>query len=157
MLVFVNNKAVTSTLDVVWTTRPGGGGRTERRFLDFVIGGVPLWSRLDVDFISPFGWLSADEQEASIKRFLRKAPADMSGGRTTLYVCPECADLGCGAVTTLVQREGDVIVWKDFGVQNNYDDVVHVEGFDDIGPFSFDVRQYYELFQRVRRTIQDGS
>lgn len=147
----------TSTLDIVWTTRSGGSGRTERRFLDFVIDGMPLWSRINADFISPFGWLGADEQETSIRRLLRKTPPDMHDGRTTLYICPECGDLGCGAVTLLVQREMDVIVWKDFGVQNNYEDVVHTDGFHDIGPFSFNEGQYYELFERVRRTIQGHS
>ena len=148
---------VTSTLDIVWTTRSGGGGCTERRFLDFVIDEVPLWSRLKFDFISPFGWLSPEQHEASINRFLRKAPADLPDGRIALYICPECGELDCGAVTMLVQREADVIVWKDFGVQNNYENVVHRDGLEDIGPFRFDVRQYYELFVRVRRTIQGNG
>jgi hypothetical protein len=145
---------VTSTLDVVWTTRSGGGGRRERRYLDFVIDGVTLSSRLNADFISPFGWLDADEQEASIDRLLRKSPPDMPQARTTLYVCPECGDIGCGAVTLSVQRGDGIIIWKNFGVQNNYEDVVHTDGLEDIGPFTFDGRQYHELFERVRRLIR---
>lgn len=139
-----------STLDVVWTTRLGGGGRTERRYLDFVIDGATLSSLLNADFISPFGWLNASEHEASIKRLLRKSPPDMAQARTSLYICPECGDLGCGAVTLLVQREANAIIWKDFGVQNNYDDAVHTEGLENIGPFTFDGRQYHELFERIR-------
>ena len=38
-----------SSLDVTWATRVGGGGRTEQRYLDFVIDGVALCSRFDVD------------------------------------------------------------------------------------------------------------
>ena len=144
---------MTSTLDIVWTIRSGGGGRTERRYLDFVIDGVALSSRLNVDFISPFGWVNTDAQEASIDLLLRKRPPDMAGGRTTLYICPECGDRGCGVVTLTVQREGGAIVWKDFGIQNNHEDVVQTRGFEDIGPFTFNGRQYYELFQRVRRSI----
>jgi len=140
---------VVSTLDVVWTTRPGGGGRTERRYLDFVIDGVALSSLLDVDFISPFGWLDADTQKACIDRLLRQSPPDMAHERTSLYICPECGDLGCGAVTVSVEHGDHVIIWKDFGVQNNYDDAVHTEGFENIGPFTFDGRRYHELFHRL--------
>jgi hypothetical protein len=112
---------VTSILDVVWNTRSGGGGRTERRFLDFVVDGVPLSSQFDADFISPFGWFDVNEQRATIDRLLRKCPPDVAHGRTSLYVCAECGDLGCGAVTLFVQGGAGVIVWKDFGIQSNYE------------------------------------
>ena len=143
-----------STLDLAWMFRSGGGGRTERHFIDFVIDGVPLSSRFNVDFISPFGWFDTDEQEASIARLLRKSPPNMAHGRTTLYICPECGDLGCGAVTLLIERDPGVIIWKNFGIQNNYDEAVHTEGFENIGPFTFDGRQYHELFEQVRRLQQ---
>ena len=139
-----------STLDVVWTTRAGDIGRTKRRFLDFVIDGVPMSSRFNVDFISPFGWLDADEQEASIDRLVGTSAPDMPNARTSLYVCPECGDLGCGAVTLFVQSEADVIIWKDFGFENDYEDAVHTEGFQNIGPFTFDANQYREVFERIR-------
>jgi hypothetical protein len=138
---------------VIWTTRPGGGGRTERRFLDFTVDGVAVSSLFDADFISPFGWLDADEQEVSIDRLLRKSPPDMPHARTTLYICPECGDLGCGAVTLSIEGGAGIIIWKNFGFQNDYEDVVHTDGFEDIGPFTFDGRQYQEVFERVRRSI----
>jgi hypothetical protein len=143
-------KAEISTLDVVWTTRSGGIGCTERRFLDFVVDGVALSSRFDVDFISPFGWFDAVEQEATINRLIGKSLPDMPNSRTTLYVCPECGDLGCGAVTLLIEREAGVVIWKDFGFENDYEDVVHTDGFEDIGSFTFDAIQYHELFERIR-------
>ncbi len=77
----------------------------------------------------------------------------MTHGRTALYICPECGDLGCGAVTLLVQREAGLIIWKDFGIQNNYEEVIHTDGFEDIGPFTFEGKQYHELFDRIRRQI----
>jgi hypothetical protein len=45
-----------SSLDVIWATRAGGGGRTERHYLDFVIDGVALCSQFSADFIPPLGW-----------------------------------------------------------------------------------------------------
>jgi hypothetical protein len=142
-----------STLEVVWTTRQGGDGRTERPYLDFVIDGVALSSQVSGDFITPFGWLDASEHEASIDRLLGKSPPDMRNGRTALYICPECGDLACGAVTLLVARENGVIVWKNFGFENTYEDVLHTAGLENIGPFAFDATQYHELFERLRRLL----
>ena len=75
----------------------------------------------------------------------------MPNGRNTLYVCAECADIGCGAVTLLIQREPGHIVWKDFGFENDYEEVVHTDKFQEIGPFTFDATQYNEVFERIRR------
>lgn len=146
---------MTSTVDVVWTTRAGGGGRTERRFLDFTIDGVPLSTLFDADFISPFGWFPPNEQTEIVDRLLGKLPPDLPHHRTSLYICPECGDLGCGAVTVSVQREAGIIIWKDFGFQNSYDDMLHTKGFESIGPFTFDRRQYFELFQRILHSINN--
>jgi hypothetical protein len=139
-----------SSLDVIWTTRSGRGGRTERRYLDFVIDGLALSSRFDADFISPLGWLAVQEQVATIDRLLRRKPPDLAHGRTSLYICPECGDLGCGAVTAVVGGGTGVVVWSDFGIQNNYEDVVHREGFEAIGPFTFDGMLYHRLFARLQ-------
>ena len=35
---------------------------------------------------------------AHIAELLRKAPASLPSGRTPSYVCPECGDVGCGAI-----------------------------------------------------------
>jgi hypothetical protein len=146
-----------SSLDVVWTTRSGGGGHTERRYLDFAIDGVALSSRFDADFISPLGWFVVQEQVATIDRLLRRKPPDLAHGRTSLYICPECGDLGCGAVTVLVEGGPGVVVWSDFGIQNNYEDVVHREGFEGIGPFTFDGALYHGLFARLRSAMASGG
>lgn len=148
---------MTSILEVVWTTRSGGRGCTERRFLDFVVNGVALSSLLDTESISPFGWFDVNEQDASIDRLLGKSPPDVAQGRTTLYICPECGDLGCGAVTLLVQVATGAVIWRDFGVQNNYEDVVRSKGFEGIGPFTFDLDQYNQLFERVRRSKEGAD
>ena len=49
-------------------------------------------------------------------------------------------DLGCGAVSVLLRREGQAIVWDEMGSQNNYEEGWHpIEG---LGPYSFDFEQY---------------
>jgi len=139
-----------STLDLAWVTRAGGGGRTERRYRDFLVDGASLTSRIKADFISPFGWFDLSAQAAFLDGLLRKQPPQCAGGRTILCVCPECGDLGCGAVTVTVQGGPGVVIWRDFGIQNNYEDGVYTAGFEDIGPFTFDGLTYYRVLESLR-------
>jgi len=148
---------VKSTLDIVWRNRSGGGGRTERRYLDLAIDGVPLSSLSGADFISPLGWVTVEEQNATIDRWLRQRSPELAGGRTALCVCPECAALGCGAVTAVLEGGPGVIVWRDFGIQNNYEDAVHREGFETIGPFTFDGSLYRLLLEAVRSELRGSG
>jgi hypothetical protein len=133
---------MTSTLELRWTDRILSGAQTPRRFLDFVIDGQSLYEQMG-DHISPLGWGSPEESQKAVDRFLRKAEPDFPNGRTSLYVCAECGDLGCGAVSIVIERMGDEIIWRDFGYENNYDDEVLFEDFKGWGPFSFDASEYY--------------
>jgi hypothetical protein len=137
---------VNSTLELKWTDRVLTGSQTPRRFLDFVVDGEPLYSIMG-GLISPLGWLSESGNDLAVDRLLRKADPDAPNGRTSIYVCPECADLGCGAVTAVIERVGDSIVWRDFGFQNNYDDMIRKDDFQDVGPFAFSARQYYDAIR----------
>lgn len=146
-----------SSLEVTWATRVGGGGRTERRYLDFVIDGVSLCSRFHADFIPPLGWFMVEAQLATIERLRRKMPPELAHERTALCICPECGDLGCGAISLSVGGGAGVIKWQDFGIQNNYEDVIQRQGFEEVGPFTFDGAKYHLLFARVRSLITSGS
>jgi len=147
----------TSTLEVVWADRPGGGGATGRRYLDFVVDGVALSTVLKGDVISPLGWGNADEQILALDRLLRRTSPDLPEGRVSLYVCPECGDLGCGAVSVIVDGAPGSVIWRDFAFQNNYEDAVHRSGYEELGPFRFDGRTYHELLQRLRRDVQPSG
>jgi hypothetical protein len=49
----------TSKLELRWRVRSGGGGRTERRYLDFLVDGISLYDRLVVgDQVGPQGSLT---------------------------------------------------------------------------------------------------
>jgi hypothetical protein len=147
----------TSTLEVLWATRSGGGGRTERRYRDFVLDGVGLSTVLAGDLISPFGWGSVDEQVAVVDRLLRRLPPDLPEGRVSLYICPECGDLGCGAVSVIVEGVVGGVVWRDFAYQNNYEDAVHRTGYEALGPFFFEERPYVQAMEQLRRDAQVGG
>jgi len=131
-----------SKLHLEWSRREGGGGRTRRDYLDIVVDGLPLSEVIDGDMVSCLGWLDPEENVRAARRLLLEGPADLPNGRRTLYVCPECGDVGCGAVSLVVERAGDKIIWRDFGYENNYEDVVRTEGYENIGPFVFDRAGY---------------
>lgn len=130
-----------------WQIRPGDVARTERRFLDFIIGGQSLWSSLDTDLISCLGWLPAEHNADAVLRLLLNAPADFPDDRRSLYICPECADLGCGAISVLIERSSDQIIWRDFGYQNDYTPEVNREDFDDFPGMTFDAVEYERVIK----------
>ena len=46
------------------------------------------------------------------------APSDLASGRVPLYVCAECGDLGCGAVTVRVTELDDCFVWSELSIES---------------------------------------
>ena len=137
-----------SELRLEWKRRVGGGGRTQRDFLDFIVDGQPL-SELVGDQVSCLGWFVPEENTKAVRRLLLKEPADLPDNRRTLYVCPECGDIGCGAVSLVVERAGDKIIWRGFGYENGYDGVIHAEGFEGLGPFTFDRAVYARAIRQA--------
>jgi hypothetical protein len=137
-----------SKLRLAWKRREGGGGRTQRDFLDVVVDGRPL-SELVGDYVSCLGWLSPEENAKAVRRLLLREPPDLPNNRNTLYICPECADIGCGALSLVVERVGDNFIWRDFGYENNYEGVIHTEAFKEVGPFTFDRVEYSEALRQA--------
>lgn len=99
--------------------------------------------------VSCLGWFEPEENVKAVRRLLLEEPADLPNNRRTLYVCPECGDIGCGAVSLVVERAGDKVVWRDFGYENNYEDVVRTEGYEDVGPFAFDPADYAAALKKA--------
>lgn len=99
---------------LMWRERRLAGveGRTPRRFLDFQADGESLYDLVTEDLISCLGWAVPDEDERAAQRLLLAEPSDVHG-RVAIYVCPECGDLYCGAITVSIERQGDHVVWRD--------------------------------------------
>ena len=109
-----------------------------------MVNGASLREMLKTTNITPLGWLHSPWTEKSISRLLGNEPPDFPNNRQSLYVCAECADLGCGAVSVVIERSGNEVVWRDFGYQNNYDDSIDLESYEYIGPFRFEAKAYGE-------------
>jgi hypothetical protein len=123
---------------LAWTDRRPSAAPPPRRFLDFVVDGESLYARHGADFISCLGWLPPEADAHAAARLLRDAPPDL-GDRTSIYVCPVCADFGCGAISVRIAREGDEIVWSRFAMSNGDE---HDEDQFDVPELRFSAREY---------------
>lgn len=142
-----------ATLSLKKETRPSvrfdtGAYKTERTFLDFVVNGVSLWSvctQAGMDNISCL-WLPV-LQKTPIQRLLLLEPPDLPHDRYSLYVCAECGDLGCGAVSIQIEQREDIIIWSNFSHQNNYDKAPPwvLEEFAHLDSVSFNLTEYRQL------------
>ena len=137
-----------SSLRLEWKRRAGGGGRTQRDFLDFIVDGQSL-SVVVGDQISCLGWFVPDENAKAVRRLVLEEPADLPDNRRSLYVCPECGDVGCGVVSLVIERVDKTIIWRDFGYENNYEGGVRVAGFEEVGPFAFNAYEYEKVIKQA--------
>ncbi|WP_155055844.1 oxidoreductase [Streptomyces blattellae] len=132
-----------------------GDYQVHRDFLDFIVNDRPLLFQLsDLDAVSP---LASDVPPAiftaQVRSLLLETDAPLPGGRYVIYGCPECEDLGCGAVTAVIEEEGDDYIWRDFAWQTEEYADLDLNGYHGIGPFTFAGAEY----RAALRSLLDGS
>jgi hypothetical protein len=144
-------------LSLAWRERRTEGElQTPRRFLDFQVDGASLYDTIGEDRISCLGWLPPDvDQRFAAQLLLEEAP-DLDG-RVAIYVCPECADNECGAITVVIERKGHKTVWRDFAHSNP--DWWADDGWEwrhepatSIADLEFDAAQYAAVIRNRPRT-----
>ncbi|WP_330308991.1 MULTISPECIES: oxidoreductase [unclassified Streptomyces] len=121
-----------------------GDYQVHRDFVDFIVDGRPLLFQLsDLDAVSP---LASDVPPAiftaQVRSLLLEADAPLDGGRYVIYGCPECQGLECGAVTAVIEKDGDDYVWRDFAWQTDEWADLELNGYHGIGPFRFHGAEY---------------
>jgi len=120
--------------------------RTERWAWDFVVDGASVRLRIDADLVGVLGWNQSTDVEA-VAKLLGEVPADLAPNRVALYICPECGDLACGALTVAVTLEADFVVWSELAWENGYDDSARTAY--DIGPFRFERPEYERALRAI--------
>lgn|SRR3982751_2539023 len=137
-----------ATLQLALIHRVGGssGGATwkDRWTFDFLVDGRSLADVLGATKRDLVGRLDRDRRDwnaESVRVLTGEAAADFGDDRVMLFVCPECADLGCGAITAAFRLDGDTIIWSDFQHENNYDESMTTR-FPEVGPFTFAAGAY---------------
>jgi len=88
------------------------------------------------------------ENELAVRRLLLEEPADFPNERRSLYVCPECGDIGCGAVTVAIEKRDNSIIWRDFGFENTVEDTVDTR-FNAVGPYVFEPVEYESVLKQA--------
>jgi hypothetical protein len=121
--------------------------REERWTWDFVVEGESVRREVSADLVGVLGWSESLDVQA-VAKLLGKAPADFPPNRVALYICPECGDLGCGALTAAVTFEPGAVVWSDLAWENGLDETDSRTSYD-IGPFRFDRIQYERALRAV--------
>jgi len=121
-----------------------GGYQVHRDFVDFIVDGRPLLFQLsDLDAVSP---LASDVPPAiftaQVRSLLLETGAPLPDGRYVVYGCPECEDLACGAVTAVIEHDGDDFIWRDFAWQTDEHADLELNGYHGIGPFRFHGAEY---------------
>jgi hypothetical protein len=145
-----------STLQLAPMHRVGGrsdtGGTTkDRQTFDFVVDDRSLAELLGVNQSDLVGRLDRDDRGAnvqSVRVLTGDATPDFGTNRVMLFVCPECGDLGCGAITAAFRSDGEVLTWSDFKHENNYDEAMSTS-FPQVGPFTFDARAYRRVLSEA--------
>ncbi|MCX4585291.1 oxidoreductase [Streptomyces sp. NBC_01481] len=153
--------AVYATFELSPATRVGGvladgGHQVHRDFMDFIVDGRPLLFQLsDLDAVSP---LASDVPPAiftaQLRTLLLEAPAPLADGRCVIYGCPECESIECGAVTAVIERDGDDVVWRDFAWQTSEAADLELNGYRGTGPFRFRGEAYRAELERL---LPDGD
>ncbi|CAN5131457.1 hypothetical protein BH23VER1_BH23VER1_27440 [soil metagenome] len=141
------------------TFQPGFRQRTNGNYDDYFVNGQRLADTLRIgDFIPPFGWLDKAVESRFAEMLLRKTPSDLRKGRVPLFVCPECVDYGCGVGTCMIDREGDLIAWRDFGWETDYEDDLIQDNRDRDLVLQFDCHAYWQTLSRyLTSSEQDGT
>jgi len=140
MNVLLLNKAIRKIRD----------NQTAREYLDFLISGIPLKTLLNIetaDYITLLGWMTNQEYERHILNvFTLKEKSELNNGRVMIYVCPECGDIDCGAITANIRDYSNKITWSDFGYETSYGGLT--ETYDQIEPIEFDRTSYFSAFSK---------
>jgi hypothetical protein len=97
------------------------------------------------------------EIEKSVGRLLLKDPADLPNDRRSLLVCGECGDIGCGAISIVIDTSENIVTWRDFGYENNYEPDVHTEKLKELGPFEFAADEYKRKLLDALEQLKDNK
>lgn len=128
--------------------------KRERHTFDFVVNAQSLFAVTGAASFDLSGCFSVPEREPDralrlndrLARRLTSAVPIGGSDRVALYVCPECGDLACGAITALVSRSDGIVRWSDFAYENGDDSETRLPT---VGPFAFDWTSYVTEIERA--------
>ncbi len=136
-----------NTFNLERVERKKGKGQTGCQYFEYIINGKPLLNFfegiVEIGVLGSFG--EKNDNDAALQ-LLKMKPSELDTDRVPLYICPECGDLGCGAVTVKVLIKENCFTWSDFGYENNNEEGL-LESYN-IGPFYFDKDEYQLILNK---------
>jgi hypothetical protein len=118
-------------------------------YLEVLVDGVPLRSLLGADQADVSALDLGERPDLSVaaaQRLLGTEPPDFEPDRVALYVCGECGDLGCAAITARVTIGRDTVAWDRLAWQCQHSEPDQT-GLKPIGPPVFDRADYEQAIR----------
>src|SRR5579872_2404489 len=77
-------------------------------FLDFAIDERSLWQMLGEPDMKSVIWTehSSEGMRKAMQRLMLREPSELSDGRVPIFICSLCSNLGCGAITAVIESSG---------------------------------------------------
>lgn len=127
--------------------RKDGLTKSPVTYWDFTVDGRRLFDVLNaqaggtLDYVGVIQDVWPVASVEGLERLLGEHSGDFADGRISLYVCPECGDLGCGAVTARLVIAEETVTWQRIGYQTDYE--------PEIQPLSAGVETFDVAFERA--------
>jgi hypothetical protein len=67
--------------------------------------------------VPSLGWGSEEHQRKIINYFLLNQTHEYLYYRYPILVCPWCGDEECGFISVFIEKEEDLIIWRDFKLE----------------------------------------
>lgn len=131
-------------LELVWSEREA------RSFLGVWVDGRALPEAQGQDLVSCLGWFAPEEDRRAAGRLLGEVAPDVED-RVAVYVCPECGDVLCGALTARITHSEREVVWTDFAF-SWFDSEVGRWEHESVGQ-----AEYHFAADAYRRTMTDRT
>ena len=129
-------------LNLTLSQFPGG-----QLFYEFDIDNQPLSTLLKVDLKELTGMFTPEGSDSGyfvtqLAKYIGKMPTE----RILLYVCADCGDISCGALSAKIEFTDEKVIWSDFAYENA---IEIVERYPEIGPFEFSRMEYNNTFYAI--------
>lgn len=111
------------------------------KFADMIIDGRSLHQMLKkYDKVPSLGWGSEEHQSQIINYFLLNQTHEYLYYRYPILVCPWCGDEECDFISVFIERDEEIIIWRDFKLEPGNKVI-------DIGPFYFKWEEYEKIIK----------
>ena len=131
-----------------------------RSFYDLIVDGKSLFEQFidaDSDMAGHFGFYNDVKLNLKvIDEFQLKSKSELKSGQSMIFVCRDCGDIGCGAITAKIDETDNKIIWSNYKWENDYEESYESD-FIDFPSLEFDKVEYINALETVRKNCLQQS